>query len=115
MNGDVEVHTLRRREIDQFDLIGFLSSLKPFFEKYLLTKVLHQAIKWYLVSQVELTREDPEGENRTVEPYFRSTTYIFFSENDYEVHDVNQALQKMVIGLEKYIHESSGWLLKTVK
>lgn len=115
INGNVEVHTLRPRGIDRFDLIRFLSSVKSSDEKYLLTKVQHQAIKWYLVSQVELTREDREGEIRTVEPYFRSVTYTFLSKKEYKVHELNQALQKMVIGLEKYIHESSGWILRTVK
>ena len=115
INDNVVVHTLRPRGIDRFDLTRFLSSVKPSVEKYLLNKVQHQAIKWYFVSQVELTREDREGEIRTVEPYFRSVTYTFLSKEEYEVHDVNEALQKMVIGLEKYIHESSGWILKTVK
>ena len=115
MNGAAVVQTLRPRGIDRFDLVKFLSNIKSSVEKYLLNKVRRQAVKWYLVSEVELTREDREREIRTVEPYFRSVTYTLLSENDYDVHDLNEALQKMVIGLEKYIHESSGWVLKTVK
>ena len=73
------------------------------------------AIKWYLVVQVELTSEDRQGEVHTVEPFFRSITYSLLSEDTFEMHDLNAALQKLVIGLKKYIQECSGWILGTVK
>ena len=79
-----------------------------------MAKVHHRAIKWYIVAQVELTREDREGEIQTVQPFFRSTTYSLLTADTFEIHDLNEALQKLVIGLEKYIHESSGWILRTV-
>lgn len=115
INGTTEIHTVEPVGIDKFDLVKFLASVRPVIEKYLLAKARQRAIKWYVVTQVELTREDREGELRTVEPFFRSVTYTLLTEDTFESHDLNQALQKLVIGLEKYIHESSGWILRKVK
>ena len=115
INDAAEIRSLHPTGIDRFDLVKFLSSVKSSIEKYLFAKVQHHSIKWYLVSQVELTRENQNGEIQTAEPYFRSLTYTFLTKEDFEMHDLNHALQKIVIGLEKYIHESSGWVLKTVK
>lgn len=115
MNGRVQIRTIHPTGIDKFDLVKFLANVRPAIERYLLSKVRQQAIKWYIVAQVKLSREDADGEIRTVEPYFRCVTYILLSPETFENHDLNQALQKLVIGLEKYIHESSGWLLRTVK
>ena len=64
-----------------------------------------QAIKWYIVTQVELTREERDGEIRAVVPYFRSVRYALISEDSFESHDLNQALKKLNTGLEKYFHE----------
>ena len=114
INGTAEVKTLRPVGEDKYDLVKFLSSVRADTEKYLLAKVHHRAIKWYIVAQVELTREDREGEIRTVQPFFRSTTYSLLTADTFEIHDLNEALQKLVIGIEKYIHESSGWILRTV-
>ena len=94
--------------------LSFFRVLELTRKKYLLAKVHHRAIKWYIVAQVELTREDREGEIQTVQPFFRSTTYSLLTADTFEIHDLNEALQKLVIGLEKYIHESSGWILRTV-
>ena len=115
MNGNVEIRTIHPTGIDKFDLLKFLANVRPAIERYLLSKVRKQAIKWYIVAQVELSREDAEREIRTVGPYFRSVTYTLLTSDTFESHDLNQALQKVVIGLEKYIHESSGWSLRTVK
>ena len=115
LNDNVEIHTLYPVGIDKLDLIKFLANTRPVIEKYLLSKVRQQAIKWYIVAQVELTREDRDGNEVTVVPYFRSVTYTLLTEDTFENHDLNQALQKLALGLEKYIHESSGWTLKNVK
>ncbi len=63
---------------------------------------------------MELHREDRDGDVRTVQPYFRSLTYTLLTEDTLDDHDMNEALQKLVAGLEKYIHESSGWILRSV-
>ena len=106
INGAAEVKTLRPIGEDKYDLVKFLSGVRPVTEEYLLSKVRRRAIKWYIVAQVELTRENREGEMQTVQPFFRSVTYSLLTADTFEIHDLNEALQKLVIGLEKYIHES---------
>ena len=96
--------------IDGFDLVKYLANVRHAIERHLLTKVRQKAIKWYIVAQVEIAREDRDGEVQTVD-----VTYTLLSEETFESHDLNQALQKLVVGLEKYIHESSGWILRQVK
>lgn len=73
------------------------------------------AIKWYIVVKEVLYREDANGKEQTVEPFFRSITYRLLTADQFSDHELNEALQKVVAGLEKYIHESSGWILKSVK
>ena len=114
LNGTAEVKTLRPEGQDRFDLVAFLARAKTAIEKYLLSKVRKNAIKWYIVAQVELSRETADGEIRTVQPFFRSINYTLLTVDNFESHDLNAALQKIVIGLEKYIHESSGWILERV-
>ena len=113
-NGAAEVKTLRPVGTDKFDLVNFLSSARPAIEKYLLSKVRRHALKWYIVAQVELTRETAEGEIRTAQPFFRSVAYTLLTADNFDQTDLNSALQKLVVGLEKYIHESSGWILREV-
>ena len=115
VNGAAEINTLKPVGIDKFDLVKFLANIRPAIEKHLLAKVRQRAIKWYIVAQVELVREERDREVQTVEPFFRSVAYTLLSEETFESHDLNQALQKLVVGLEKYIHESSGWILRRVK
>lgn len=115
LNGTAETKTLRPVGNDKFDLVSFLASARGAVEKYLLAKARRHAIKWYIVAQVELSRETAEGEVRTVEPFFRSITNTLLTPDNFESHDLNAALQKIVIGLEKYIHESSGWILQSVR
>ena len=115
LNGTAETKTLRPVGNDKFDLVSFLASARGAVEKYLVAKARLRAIKWYLVAQVELSRETAEGEVRTVEPFFRSITNTLLTPDNFESHDLNAALQKIVIGLEKYIHESSGWILQSVR
>ena len=115
INGATEICTLRPVGIDRFDLVNFLAYVRPAIEKHLMAKVRQNCIKWYIVAEVELVREDRDGEVHTVEPFVRSFTYTLRSEETFESHNLNQALQKLVVGLEKYIHESSGWILRLLK
>ena len=115
LNGFAEVKTLRPVESERFDLVNFLAGARTAVEKYLVSKVRRNPIKWYVVAQVELTREMAEGETLTVQPFFRSVNYTLLTPENFDPTDLNSALQKLVIGLEKYIHESSGWNLRKVK
>ena len=67
------------------------------------------------MTQVELTGEDHDGDMLMVEPYFRSVGNAFSTKDASRITILNQALQKLVIGLEKYIHESSVWILHQLK
>ena len=112
INDATEILTLRQVGIDRFDLVKFLANVRPATEKHLLAKNRQNGIKWYVLVEVELVREDRDGEVHTVEPFFRSFTYTLLSEETFESNNLNQAL---VVGLEKYIHESSEWILQRVK
>ena len=115
INGATEIRTLRLVGIDRFDLVKFLANVRPGIEKHLLAKVRQNGIKWYVVAEVELVREDRDGEVYTVEPFFRSFTYRLLSEETFKSPNLNHVLQKLVVGLEKYIQESSRWILPPVK
>ena len=107
--------TLRPVGIDRFDVVKFLANVRPAIEKHILAKVRQNGIKCYVVAEVELLREDREWEVHTLEPLLRSFTYTLLREETFESRDLNQVLQKLVVGLEKYIHESLGWILRRVK
>lgn len=62
VNGATEIRTLRSVGIDRFDLVKFLASVRTAIERHLLAKVRQNAIKWYVVAQVDLVREDSDGE-----------------------------------------------------
>lgn len=47
-------------------------------------------------------------------PYFRSWTYSLLNSDDMSDKDLIEAFQKMFESFEKYIRESSGWILKKV-
>ena len=73
-------------------------------------------MKWYIVARVQLFREDQEGNVHTVVPFFRSIAYRLLTPDELaDEHNLNEAFQKVVASLEKYIHESSGWTIKHVE
>ena len=100
INGTAKVTVLHPAREDKYDLVKFLSNARPVVEKYLSERERQRSIKWYLVAQVELTREDGDGNVRVAEPFYRSVTYTLLSEATFEMHGLNTALQKLVIGLE---------------
>ena len=103
------------RKATRYDLLNFLANTRDKVKRFLKQRTRNLAIKWYIVVRVQLYREDAEGNEQTVKPYFRSVTYRLLTEEQFHEHELNEAFQKAVAGLEKYIHESSGWILKTVK
>ena len=75
---------------------------------------MSSVVKWYTVARVQLYRKGQEENEHTTEPYFKSVTNRLLTPNELLNHDLNEAFQKVVGSLEKYIHESSGWRLKMV-
>lgn len=100
---------------DKHDLLTFLANVKPAVKTAIVTKLGQHAIKWNVVAHVELFRENNEGEIVTADPYFRSATYTTLTEDTFEESDLNEAFQKIYGGLERYIREASGWLMKSVR
>ena len=78
INGTAKVTVLRPVREDKYDLVKFLSNARPVVEKYLSERARQRSIKWYLVAQVELTREDGDGNVHVAEPFFRSITHTSF-------------------------------------
>ena len=62
--------------------------------------------------QVELVKDLPE--QRTTRPHFRSKTYSTLNNVTFDEHELNESFQKMFESFEKYVKESSGWVLKKV-
>ncbi len=48
-------------------------------------------------------------------PYFRSITYTSLTDDTFSVTDVHEAFQKVYAGMENFIRESSGWVLKSAQ
>lgn len=115
MNNKVQIKTFLARHRDRYDLLSILANIKQKVKGVIRLRARPSAVKWYIVSKVQLYREDGEGNIITVEPYFRSTTYRLLTPTEFVDHDLNEAFQKIVASLEKFIRESSGWTVKTVQ
>ena len=70
-------------------------------------------MKWYLSINVELVK-DLLDKQETTKPHFRSRVYRTLNVDTMDMQDLNEAFQKMFINYEKYIRESSGWIMKTI-
>ena len=115
MNNKIQIKTFHAYKRDRYDLLTFLANIKPRVKGVIRLRARASAVKWYIVARVQLYREDQEGNVHTAEPYFRSVTNRLLTPTEFMEHDLNEAFQKVVAGLEKYIHESSGWKLKMVQ
>ena len=115
INNKVQIKTLWPRNHDRYDLLSFLASAKEKVKGTIRLRARHTAVKWYVVARVQLYREDNEGNVVTIEPYIRSVTYRTLTPTELTDHHLNEAFQKVMAGLEKFIHESSGWIVKSVK
>ncbi|XP_053380054.1 uncharacterized protein LOC123531918 [Mercenaria mercenaria] len=102
------------RSGEQYDALTFFGNIRNQVRTFLQSRVQAlRGIKWNLCVQVEMQRDD--GEDATVTaPYFRSRTYITLSLDDFNDHDINEAMQKMFASLEKFLREGSGWYVKKV-
>ena len=112
MKNKVKVKTFPAYKQDRYDLLTFLANVEQKVRRVLKLRTMSSAVKWYTVARVQLYREGQEENEHTTEPYFKSVTNRLLTPNELLNHDLNEAFQKVVGSLEKYIHESSGWRLK---
>ena len=70
-------------------------------------------LKWYLSVNCRLIKMNSEGEEIICEPYF--TSHCFQLLIDHYVHDdIQEAIDKILIDLDNYIKNGSGWALDRV-
>ena len=116
LNNRIQIKTFRAYNRDRYDLLSFLANVRQKIKRVLKLRSRLTAVKWYLVARVQLVREDAAGNVHTVVPFFRSVVYQLLTPDELRnEHNLNEACQKIVASLEKYIHESSGWTVKTVE
>ena len=115
INNKVQIKTFWPQKLERYDLLTFFANVKDKLKGKIRQRARHSAVKWYIVVRVELYREDAEGRTHTVEPYFRSCTQTVLTPTELTDKEIHQALHKVMASLEKYIRESSGWMVKTVQ
>ena len=115
LNRAVEIMQIEPQGSEQFDLLAFLANTRSQIRDYLLSRLSSQrSVKWYLCIQIELERFSVNEDNIRSRPHFRSRTFIVLNQDTYNEHDLNEALQKIVESLEKFMREGSGWVMKQV-
>jgi hypothetical protein len=115
LGNTVQDHTLRPSASDQYDMLTFFARVKRQVEDILQSRLRGHGIKWYLSTQLELYRENDEGQViATAQPHFRGRTYATLNADTLSDHDVNEGFQKMAQSLESYLRDSSGWIVKKV-
>jgi hypothetical protein len=96
-------------------MLTFFAKVKQQVEHVLQSRLQRNGIKWYLSTQLELYKENDEGqETATVQPHFRSRTYATLNQDTLSEHALNEGFQKMAQSLESYLRDSSGWLVRKV-
>ncbi|XP_052765064.1 uncharacterized protein LOC128206548 [Mya arenaria] len=99
---------------ERYDLLTFFGNRRDQVRSFLHSRARQlRGIKWSLCVQVEMERIE-EGEVTSAQPYFRSNTYITLSVDDWNEHDLNEAIQKMFASLEEFIRRGSGCYVKKV-
>jgi hypothetical protein len=70
-------------------------------------------IKWYPVLHVIMRKTDKDGNEITSDPYFRTPVRIILHESDIE-QEVDSALEQLMVLIETYLKEGSGWIVDEV-
>lgn len=79
-----------------------------------LNKEQMRDIKWYVNTQVEITKVLDDSSKETISPYFRSKTYTSLLNDKSDEHNANEAFQKMNQGMEEFVHRGSNWRMNKV-
>lgn len=98
---------------EQYDLLTFFANVKQKVLNILALRAQNNLIKWNMSVQVELIKDGQDGDMIST-PFFRSRTYILLNLETMTEEDLIESFQKMFESFEKYIRESSGWVLKKV-
>ena len=95
-------------------MLVFYSNVKNKVQDILVSSTpRRKGIKWYLMTRVEFSREK-EGVLETSKPHFRSITYAHLSAEEFSLHNLNEAFQKMFASKEEFIMKGSDWILSKV-
>lgn len=114
LNGSVNSIKIYPRDVEKFDMLVFYGNIKEKVQDILISSTpQRKGIKWYLMTRVEFSREK-EGVQETVKPHFRSITYAHLFAEEFNVHNLNQAFQKMFTSKEEFIMKGSDWILSKV-
>jgi hypothetical protein len=114
INGNVTSIKIKPRNNEKFDLLVFYSNVKDKIRELILSHSPHKkGLKWYIVTQVEFNREK-EGVIEKALPHFRSQTYRHLSAEEFNMHTLNEAFQKMFTSKEEFIMKGSDWILSKI-
>lgn len=114
INGYVTSIKIKPRHIDKFDLLVFYSNVVEKIKDFIVSHSPHRkGLKWYLVTRAEFIRER-EGQIEKAMPHFRSTTYRHLSTEEFNMHHLHEAFQKMFTSKEEFIMRGSDWILSKV-
>jgi hypothetical protein len=113
LNRAIQDFTIQPNQHEQYDMLTFFANVKPRVQDILSSRLQNSGIKYYLSVQVELIKETLDGSQST-SPHFRSRTSTILNLTTFDEQDLNESFQKMFESFEKYIRESSGWVLKKV-
>lgn len=113
INSNIQDFTFLPNYYEQFDLLTFFANIQQNIEDILTSRIRNNAIKWYISIQVELIKDGVDKE-QTSSPHFRSTNYTTLNMDTFDLENLIEAFQKMFESFEKFIRESSGWVLKKV-
>lgn len=103
------------RNEEKYDLLTFIANMRDEITDFLLFKLKQHGIKWHLSAQVELVKEDADGNiTARCKPHFRSITYATLNEETFSQHELNEAFNKLSKSLETYFRDSSGWIIQRV-
>ena len=111
INDAVQDFTLLPNNHEQYDLLTFFANADKQIQHILKLRLQKESIKWYLSIQVELMKDGQNGET-VVFPYFVSWTYTSLNIETFDLENLSEAFLKMFESFEKYVRESSGWVLK---
>ena len=119
-NGESALNNMVQRKIfypkgeEKLDMLIFLANRRSEIRNYLIANLKRsRSIKWNLCIQIGMERDRADtGQNTS--PYFRSRTYLTLTNETLREHDLNEALQKMHVSMEKFLRDGSGWHIKRV-
>jgi hypothetical protein len=114
IDGNVTSIKIKPTGNEKFDLLVFYSNLKEKISDLIVShSPARKGLKWYLVTRVEFNRER-EGQIDEARPHFRSITYRHLSTDDFDMHHLHEAFQKMFASKEEFIMKGSSWTLSKV-